>query len=770
MYAAVENGARWTLRHFLKPLGLSEQDSHARHTFESFASWYSTGGYNIAPWLELLDLKKLLCLVADDDMTLKSPTLTHDALPAFPGPKTSSPEFDVSPPPSYHPRSHQRHLRHGPTHPHNTTPRLTGPPTTPFGISHPAPEVQVLFTFPLANQCSLVVLRDDATYVRGVVDQLGLLSTPAEEVWSTLFNIASKKPPLPPVKSKKKMPKITPTGKSMLVNKEMFVECMQETIQIKASESKKRSASGMSKTVSGSHDVLANFFQSFDLLQTDRVSLSELMGGLTLLCGGKKSTKLSFAFSVFDRRQSNKKKGKKMHSLANSLDGEELFLFLRSFLIVMFSCCQQSWDLSDDAVNRYIADTANMIADDVMRYQWRTRKKERVDFDEFGQWYNEGGFETAPWLELLDLTKWVLVDNFDDMEKHRPPLSPGVGLVLPDSDCPPPPPDADVDPSFFDDDGPGIMHMESIDEMDLLLLQQPSHDKEDFDFSKLTRSFPFSPKPSPKPQPPPQNANSLKFHLLTKDNHDGYVVSVSHKRINHLRHVLLESGLNQIDGEHACREILGKAQRVGSSHSGASKYVLSKRDFDSAMVRIITSRSMSVETQTTLTSILREIFSAFDFEGTGKANAFDVACGFTVLCQGKKSDKLEYAFEILDRGKQGFLSRSDTIRYLRSFLIVLLTMVTTDSLDTDFNDDVVTTVSGEKCERSMAAVSQAIEMGCRWASDQAMQSHRDNHDGITFDDFADWYTRIGYNNIPWLELLDLNKWVINGDVAPAHTG
>jgi hypothetical protein len=95
MYAAVENGARWTLGHFLKDVGLPEDDdSQARHTFESFASWYSNGGFNTAPWLELLDLKKLLSLVIGDDMNPKSSTQTHDALPIFPGqPKTTSPEF-----------------------------------------------------------------------------------------------------------------------------------------------------------------------------------------------------------------------------------------------------------------------------------------------------------------------------------------------------------------------------------------------------------------------------------------------------------------------------------------------------------------------------------------------------------------------------------------------------------------------------------------------------------------------------------------------------
>ena len=78
----------------------------------------------------------------------------------------------------------------------------------------------------------------------------------------------------------------------------------------------------------------------------------------------------------------------------------------------MFSCLKQSLKLSAEAVGRCISNTAQMAMDDVMSYQWQNRKKDRVDFDEFGEWYNEGGFEAAPWLEILDLNnKWVLLDD-----------------------------------------------------------------------------------------------------------------------------------------------------------------------------------------------------------------------------------------------------------------------------------------------------------------------------------------------------------------------
>lgn len=730
MQNSVENGSKWTMSHFLKTTNASKDDLH---TFEAFASWYTAGGFNVAPWLELLDLKKLLSLVGQGSGIgpKTPPQQMEEAVPAFPGSKIATPKF-ASP----------------------RTPHFAATPTgDPFASLASTPATQVLFTFPLANQRSLVILKEDAAYVRKVVDQVGLLSLAPDELWSALHGSAQKYPPLPPLRGAKSS-KLKNNGKSMPVDKSIFVESMQEVVQDAVSESRKHSPDFDLET----RDVLANFFQSYDLLQVNQVALNELMGGLTLLCGGKKSTKLAFAFGVFDERtQSKAKRGKKSQS-TNSLGGEELFLFLRSFLIVMFSCCRQSWDLSDDSVNRYIADTANMVTDDVMRYQWRTRKKDRVDFDEFGQWYNEGGYETAPWLELLDLKKWVHVENsLDSFDLSLAAASPGlVGRDSMDGDCPPAPPDDSMDPAFFDDDAAALMPMDSIDEMDLLLMQPTQEKENDTDLNKLSRSFSYSPgTKKAHAAPAPKSSTSLKFHLITEHNNGGYVVSVSQKRIHHLRGLLLQSGLCHLDVEEACKRILGKARRSDKS----TDYIMSKDEFDSAMRGIVSTQGLNVESQRALSAILSEVFTAFDYDGTGQINATEVACGFTVFCKGKKSDKLEYSFDVLDRARKGKLSQADTVKYLRSFLTVLLNVVSTSSLDSD-QDDTMSTTDGMRCDRTMSTVARAVEAGSSWAASQAFKAQRTSSDSICFDEFAEWYTHVGYSNIPWLELLDLHKWVI----------
>lgn len=50
-----------------------------------------------------------------------------------------------------------------------------------------------------------------------------------------------------------------------------------------------------------------------------------------------------------------------------------------------------------------------------MYMSWPTRQKTdtldsasevEISFEDVGNWYNTGGFEVIPWLELLDLRKW----------------------------------------------------------------------------------------------------------------------------------------------------------------------------------------------------------------------------------------------------------------------------------------------------------------------------------------------------------------------------
>ena len=57
-------------------------------------------------------------------------------------------------------------------------------------------------------------------------------------------------------------------------------------------------------------------------------------------------------------------------------------------------------DVADDADDAAVALAAAVFADQ--------GEDDLVAFDDFADWYTDGGYKVASWLELLDLSKWVL--------------------------------------------------------------------------------------------------------------------------------------------------------------------------------------------------------------------------------------------------------------------------------------------------------------------------------------------------------------------------
>ena len=94
---------------------------------------------------------------------------------------------------------------------------------------------------------------------------------------------------------------------------------------------------------------------------------------------------------------------------------------------------------------------------------------------------------------------------------------------------------------------------------------------------------------------------------------------------------------------------------------------------------------------------------------------------------------------------------------------MLLSIAFSPALESDPRSDSLTTLKGRVCENTVITLTRAADEGANWAAKMAFNSvvHEMGHEEpvITFDQFAEWYTSSGYSSIPWLELLDLRKWV-----------
>ena len=223
----------------------------------------------------------------------------------------------------------------------------------------------------------------------------------------------------------------------------------------------------------------------------------------------------------------------------HSLKGDELFFFLRSFLIVMFSCLKQSLKLSAEAVGRCISNTAQMVMDDVMSYQWQNRKKDRVDFDEFGEWYNEGGFEAAPWLEILDLNKWVLLDDKKQKLINQTYELKPHHVIKKDRNDPLLPLDTN---DYSKDEEKGE------DQECIKLHGDQGNQKLDSNLSSPSEIKSLS-----------TEVKALQFNLQLNDDREGCVISISPQRVNILKQLVTEYDLMHIDLTGASEKIISEA-------------------------------------------------------------------------------------------------------------------------------------------------------------------------------------------------------------------
>jgi hypothetical protein len=296
-----------------------------------------------------------------------------------------------------------------------------------------------------------------------------------------------------------------------------------------------------------------------------------------------------------------------------------------------------------------------------------------------------------------------------------------------------------------------------MDEMDMFL----SADTDQTDRAlKMAGSFSLSPKHARRQGPvvtKPSLEPPLKFHLVTSDKSEGYHMMFSHRRIGHLRRLLQESGLITLTVEQVCHVVL-----AGASDNGESEPRLPKQQFDSAMGTILRRKpNVSTETANSMIALLDSLYACFDREGNTKPSATEVACGISIFCQGKKSDKLEHAFELLDQKHRGKLSKREMNKYFQSFLTVLLGIAICPCLESDPDIDSLQTFRGEQVERSPTTVARAAKAGAEWATSLIFRElQKSNNSFVTFDDFAAWYTTRGHGNMPWLELIDLRKWVL----------
>jgi len=541
----------------------ADTDEDDRISYEEFGQWYNEGGFQVIPWLELLDLRKWPTTAAEDGAAAGGDGEEEDEEEE--GEDEEEEDDDAE---------------------------------DDEGANGAGEDDDVVFQFVLGDDGNtlLISARDVAT-LRRVVGTSGL----GEVDLDTLHRAFSK------------------AATDGVLNKSAFDRVVRDLIPGETLTKEDKAFLSF---------ALSNIFFAFDRDGNNLVDFDEFAAGFSLLSSGSKSDKLSLAFRLFDEDGDG------------FISRREMWKYLRAFLTVLVSLKELSGVASVTELQTLI-DKAAMDLTGTIMTEADLNKDGRISYEEFGQWYNSGGFEMIPWLELLDLGKWPMSEGgaADDDDEDESSSAGGEGSAA----------DGD-DGGDAADGGDGDEDVDG----------EPD-DESDSGGESLAPVFEFQ---------------------LTDA---GDMLEITEADCDNIAAVNAKAGLIGKTPD----ELVTSFQREVTSAGQ-----LTKEAFDGVVRSLVPGERLSAKDKSFLSFALSNIFYSFDRDGSNAVDFDEFAAGFTILAGGSKSDKLSLAFRLFDADNDGFATRREMWQFLRAFLTVLMAI---NMLSTAVDDTTVLTVVDNSC-------------------------------------------------------------------------
>ncbi|KAH9261703.1 hypothetical protein BASA81_000359 [Batrachochytrium salamandrivorans] len=233
----------------------------------------------------------------------------------------------------------------------------------PFTIqSSPSPqeeEKESVFVFTLSPTNTLLVTREDVGFIKQLVTTSGLMKKSVNQVLDALMSQT--------------------TGEYITLSE--FVTVLKEILEVG----------------SNALESLLTLFELCDRAQMGRCKLVDLFGGLVFLCGvGTKSIKLAASWSFVSTNEEQ-----------DSLTREELYALFRSLLIGLFAFNLEANSNAMEDTFVAVDEVATLLTATTF-LRTKHKRRELISFEEFAEFYSQGGgYQLAPWLELLNLPKFI---------------------------------------------------------------------------------------------------------------------------------------------------------------------------------------------------------------------------------------------------------------------------------------------------------------------------------------------------------------------------
>lgn len=204
--------------------------------------------------------------------------------------------------------------------------------------------------------------------------------------------------------------------------------------------------------------------------------------------------------------------------------------------------------------------------------------------------------------------------------------------------------------------------------------------------------------------------------------------------ISSLQGILRATGLDQRSVDDVRRSFAAVVRQPWGSRSSVSR-----AEFADIVERLVPPRRARE-----YGDFFGQIFAAYDITESGSASLNALLCGMLILVGGSKSEKLSFAWEAFRLDYQTEDDGRLDIGELRSLLRAFLTMLTT--------------LAGEMRSLPAALVAESVDAVVVQASAAVFDWIPITSFSLPFEAFGEWYAAGGFNDVPWLELINFAKW------------
>lgn len=192
--------------------------------------------------------------------------------------------------------------------------------------------------------------------------------------------------------------------------------------------------------------------------------------------------------------------------------------------------------------------------------------------------------------------------------------------------------------------------------------------------------------------------------------------------------------------ERLCREIARVSLSLDDCYECFDEYVTSSYIDYNSYIKVVSEIFLKNVNRNDIEwyiHIFKNIYNYYDSFDTGSIIFSDFFLGFSIFLQGKKSEKLKFAFQLLDINSDNKLNRKEFWHLLKGYFTIITAL---------------------KYDKFTQEYLYAVEQQCTFLVCNIFAFFGKSLEFIDIEKFSYWYNNNGYKEIPWIELLDPSKW------------